>query len=94
MRHSLLRSVRWLWLLLPVAVLPLLAPSGESHSWYEVGKGWPWHYGWQATDIRATPWPSIVSTAAFVADLLVGLLAMVVLWLLAAYWCAKRKHEN
>ena len=47
MRRPFFQSARSLWLFLPIVAVPLFLPSGESRSWYDIGKGWPWHYGWQ-----------------------------------------------
>ena len=90
-RRPFFQSVRSLWLFLPIVAIPLFLPSGEHRSWYDIGKGWPWHYGWQATDIRPTPFPSIVSTRAFFGDLIVGLFAAIILWLLVRYFFARRE---
>lgn len=76
---------------LPIVVLPVISSSGQGDRWYERGVGWPWHYGWQATDIRPIPFPSIVSAPALLGDLFVGVTAAVILWLLVRYLCAKRR---
>jgi hypothetical protein len=91
MSRPFFQSVRSIWLFVPIAFIPLFLPSGESHSWYEVGRGWPWHYGSQATDVRLVPMPSIVSSSAFVGDLLVGLAVALTLWMLVRYFCGKTR---
>jgi len=91
MRRPFFQSVRSVWLFIPIVFIPLFLPSGKSRSWYEVGRGWPWHYGSQATDVRPTPFPSIVSTSAFVGDLLVGVAVALTLWMLVRYFCGKTR---
>jgi hypothetical protein len=90
-RSSFFQSFKSLFLFTPVAFIPLLLPSGETRSWYDIGRGWPWHYGWQATDLPSSlPFASIGSIAAFFGDFLVGVVATLTLWLLVRYIFARR----
>jgi len=80
--RAFLHSPKSLWLFLPIAFIPLWLPSGFPSEWYNLGRGWPWHYGLQATDVRPRPLPRIDSLGALLADLAVGIVVAVILWLL------------
>jgi len=90
MRHSFFQSTKLFWLLLPFAFLPLFLASREPRTWSSVGRGWPWHYGWQFTDRGTSPTPKIESLPAFFADFLFGLTIVVILRQTAKYLWGKR----
>ena len=62
----------------PLSALILLVPSGSYRSWYDEGYGWPFFYGWRATDVRPSH-PRVESVLAFGADIFIGFLALFVI---------------
>lgn len=94
MRRPFFQSYRSLWLFLPVVIVPVLLPSGETRSWYDIGRGWPWRYGWQPTDLRPTPLPRIESVGGFAGDLFVGIVAALLLWLAVRFIFLRRLSQQ
>ena len=78
---SFCQSKKLFWLLLPFAFLPLCIPSNEPRTWASIGRGWPWHYGWQLTDRGTSSMPRIENLTAFFGDFLLGFALVLSLWL-------------